>query len=311
MCIWISSCHFPSAWRSPLSCFLSAFATLVFSLHWAQTWRPMYVLFLLVEKVLLCCLPAHFGAHRSCSAVTSVLFAAGRVFCKQFYAFPVQYSFLQGCVVCLCECVCTCAHTLRVWCAPAFVLEYGVLFFSFSRFSSVCVALWVVSQLPVLCFPSAVSDLSQTLWFSCSKSEPLNSLPRAWTFSHLICSRDPGLTLFPSSGKRSCWHVPNGLRIVVLVFQLCRVGGKSDHYPVLIRTGSCVPFYWLSTHFIQITTSWIYTSTHVHTALILSFPRKIKHFVYNCIWSVWCSLAVFCWFHGYVYGYAGILYTYA
>lgn len=157
--------------------------------------------------------------------------------------------------------------------------------------------LWVVSplfcsiadsssQLPVLLFPSAGSDLSQTSWFSCPKSETLNSLL-------LLCNMLTLTSNFLNLGLQRphvssahfvfhfwetvfCWQVPNGLRIVLLVFQLCCVGGKLDHYPVLIRTGSCVPLYCVSTHFIQVITSWIYTPTLVHTAVILSFPRRLS-----------------------------------
>lgn len=94
-------------------------------------------------------------------SVTSVLFAAGRVFCKQFYAFPVQYSFLRGCVV-----------SVRV-CVHVHTYTQSVMLFCMS----VCVSLWIVSHSCQCCsFPSAVSDLSQTSWFSCPKSKPLNSL---------------------------------------------------------------------------------------------------------------------------------------
>lgn len=135
--------------------------------------------------------------------------------------------------------MCTCAH-IHLECAVLLYVRQSVGFYSLSCFPSVLFHWDSSSQLPVLLFPSAGSDLSQTSWFSCPKSETLNSLL-------LLCNMLTLTSNFLNLGLQRphvssahfvfhfwetifCWQVPNGLRIVLLVFQLCRVGGKLDHY---------------------------------------------------------------------------------
>lgn len=234
----------------------------------------MYVFFLLVEKVLLCCLLAHFGSHRSCSVcdILAVLLL-GESSVSRFMLSPCSIVFF-GAVWSLCVCVYMCTHILRVWCAPVCVRVWGSILFFFSHFPSVCVSLRIVSHSAnaVLSFCSIwpVSDLVVFMfkvWNLNSLLSLCNMLTLTSNFlnlglevltSHLLTwPRAHFVSIFWKA--IFCWQVPNGLRIV-LVFQLCHVGGKLDHYPVLIRTGSCVPLYCLSIHFIQVTPE----STHPH-----------------------------------------------